>query len=83
MPIYVYKAKDRTGNCDCCSKGMEVLQILGEPPIEKCPKCGRTVERVISSFSVGISRTGLDRRAREKGLHKLRKLNKDEYEKVF
>jgi len=83
MPIHVYKANDRKCDCDCCRKGVEVLQNSGEPPLEKCPKCGRAVEKSISSFHLGISRTGLDRRAREKGMHKLTRLGKGEYEKVF
>jgi putative FmdB family regulatory protein len=83
MPVYVYKAKNRTCDCDCCKKGVEVLQRLGEPPLEKCPKCGRAVKRSISSFYPGISRTRLDRRAQDKGMHKLTRLGKGEYEKVF
>jgi len=83
MPIYVYRARDKTCDCDCCRTGIEVLQRAGDPPLAKCPQCGREVEKSISSFSLGISRTGLDQRAREKGMHKLKRLGEGEYEKVF
>lgn len=83
MPLHVYKAKDRSCDCDCCRDGIEVLQRPDEPPLETCPRCGRPVAKSITSFSLGISRTGLDRRAKEKGMHKLKRLGEGEYEKVF
>jgi predicted nucleic acid-binding Zn ribbon protein len=83
MPIYLYRAKDRKCDCDCCQKGVEVLQQLGELPLERCPKCGRTVEKCVSSFSLGISQSSLDDRAKEKGMHKLKRLSGGEYKKVY
>lgn len=84
MPVYVYRANDRKcDDCACCRKGVEVLQRLDEPLLENCPKCGRPVERSVSSFHVGVSQTTLDDRAGAKGMHKLKRLGKGEYEKVF
>jgi hypothetical protein len=56
---------------------------MGEPPLEKCPKCGREVEKCISGFSLATCKTNLDDRARAKGLHKLKRLGGGEYEKVY
>ncbi|OHB61734.1 MAG: hypothetical protein A2Y76_00140 [Planctomycetes bacterium RBG_13_60_9] len=83
MPIYVYKSHDRKCDCDCCRKGVEVLQRLNEPPLENCPKCGRRVEKCISTFTLGTSETSLADRARSKGMHMLKRLGQGEYEKVF
>jgi predicted nucleic acid-binding Zn ribbon protein len=85
MPIYVYRAKDHAGpcDCDCCDGGIEVWHKPGAAPLHKCPKCGRTVEKAVSSFSIGLSRTGFDQRAREKGFHQLKRLGEGEYEKVY
>jgi len=85
MPIYVYKAKDQTGSCDCdcCHTGIEVWQKPGAAPLQRCPQCGRTVEKAVSTFSIGLSRTALNRRAREKGVHQLKRLGTGEYEKVY
>lgn len=83
MPVYLYKARDRECDCDCCDKGIEVIQQLDEAPLEKCPRCGRPVAKAIVLFSMGLSRTGLDDRAKEKGMHKFKRLGQSEYEKVF
>lgn len=83
MPVYIYKAEDKECDCDCCKSGIEVLQQLDDPPLERCPKCGRTVEKRLSTFSMGISRSGLDDRARDKGMHKFKRLSGGEYEKVY
>jgi len=84
MPIYVYKAKDHTRpcDCDCCRGGIEVWHKPGAA-LQRCPICGRTVEKAISSFFIGLSRTGLDQRAREKRFHKLKRLGEGEYEKIY
>lgn len=83
MPVYVYRAKDKECECDCCKAGIDVLQQLNEPPLKRCPKCGRRVQKCLSSFSLGISQSGLDDRAREKGMHKLKRLSEGEYEKLY
>lgn len=84
MPVYVYRAKDRKcEDCDCCRKGVELLQRLDEPPLERCPKCGRPIEKMVSTFHLGVSQTSVDDRAKAKGMHKLKRLGEGEYEKLF
>lgn len=83
MPVYVYKSKSRKCDCDCCKDGVEVRQRLDEPALMNCPKCGRPVQKSISTFHLGLSEASLDDRAKAKGMHKLRRLGEGEYEKVF
>ncbi len=83
MPIYEYRSKSKDSNCDFCRGGFEVLQKSGDKPLEKCPKCGAQVVRVFSGFSLGFSKTDLDRKAKEKGFHKLKKVDRGKYEKLY
>lgn len=83
MPLYVYRSSHQKCDCDCCKDGVEVLQRLDEPLLEKCPKCGRRVEKCMSSFFLGVSETSLDDKAKARGMHKLKRLGEGEYEKVF
>ena len=83
MPIYVYRTTDRKCACDCCRDGIEVLQQISEPPLERCPKCGRAVTKSVTSFWLGLSESSVDDRAKAKGMHKLKRLGKGEYEKVY
>ena len=42
MPTYEYK-------CKSCGYTFEKFQSIKDKPLRKCPKCGRKVERLISS----------------------------------
>ena len=42
MPTYDYK-------CDACGHGFERFQGMSEPPLRKCPQCGKPVRRLIGS----------------------------------
>ncbi|GBD90524.1 zinc ribbon domain protein [bacterium BMS3Abin04] len=42
MPTYEYK-------CLKCMEVFEVFQKMSDPPIEKCPKCGSEVKRLIGT----------------------------------
>ena len=83
MPVYCYRVKDKRRGCVYCRDGFEIFQKVGAQPLHKCPRCGEEVVKVFVPFSVGFSRTGLDRRAREKGFHKLRRVDKGTYEKMY
>lgn len=83
MPVYVYKSSGRKCDCDCCKDGVEVLQGMNEPPLRKCPRCGRPVKKCLSSFRLGLSESSLNDRAKAKGMHKLKRLSGGEYEKIF
>jgi putative FmdB family regulatory protein len=83
MPFYQYTAKHSNKCCDYCRNGFELLQKPNSEAVKKCPKCGAPVKRIITNFSIGISKSSLDTKAREKGFHKLKRLNKGEYEKEY
>ncbi|RKY29053.1 MAG: zinc ribbon domain-containing protein [Candidatus Omnitrophota bacterium] len=83
MPIYIYKVKEGLRGCKFCREGFEILQRINDAPLKRCPECGEEVVRVLSNFSVGFSQTTLDRKAKEKGFHKLKKVDKGKYEKLY
>jgi len=60
MPIYEYKAKEKSKSCAHCKSRFEVRQSMSDEPLRTCPKCGGPVERVITS--VGISTHGFSKR---------------------
>jgi putative FmdB family regulatory protein len=83
MPIYRYKVKEGEKGCKFCKEGFEILQGIKDEPLKKCPECGSEVEKVFSPFSLGSSKTGFDRKAMEKGFHKLKRVDKGKYEKLY
>ena len=83
MPIYVYRTKSERKGCDFCQGGFEILQGIKDAPLKECPRCGSEITKVFGSFFTGASKTGLDSRAKEKGFHKLKKVDKGKYEKLY
>lgn len=83
MPIYVYKAKDTKKSCDYCRKDFDILQDINEKPPARCPQCGTPVEKIITGFSTGFSKTGFDQKAKDKGFHKLKRKDKGVFEKEY
>jgi putative FmdB family regulatory protein len=83
MPIYAYRAKDQNESCSYYREGFEYLQKSSDPPLHECPKCGAPVRKLISSCSIGTSKSGVDDRARSAGFHKLEKPGKGEYEQKY
>ena len=51
MPLYEYQ-------CDACGNRFEVIQKLADPPIEKCPKCGAAVHKLMSAPAFQFKGTG-------------------------
>ena len=47
MPIYEYRSKS-SSNCPLCKIKFEMRQSIADEPINKCPRCGYEVERIIS-----------------------------------
>jgi putative FmdB family regulatory protein len=51
MPLYEYQ-------CTSCGHRFEVIQKFSDPQIKKCPKCGKAVERLVSSPAIQFKGTG-------------------------
>ena len=83
MPIYEYKIKDDGEGCAKCGTVFEVFQKMSDPHLERCPECGASVDRIISTPVVGASKSGFDARAKNAGFHKLVKRDKGTYEKSY
>jgi putative FmdB family regulatory protein len=50
MPTYDYA-------CASCGHQFEAVQHMRDAPLKECPKCGKTVQRVLSG-GIGISFQG-------------------------
>ncbi len=83
MPLYSYRAKRENNSCKYCSTGFEALQHIKDKPLTKCPKCNAPVKKVLSTFSMPESAGNFDSRAKAKGFHKLKKVDKGKYEKLY
>ena len=83
MPIYLYRALDKKNSCKYCIQTFEYFHRGGDDRLKKCPRCGAKIEKVFTSFSMGFSKTNFDRKAKEKGFHKLKKVDKGKYEKLY
>ena len=51
MPLYEYQ-------CTACAHRFEVIQKFSDKPVKKCPKCGKAVEKLVSSSSFQLKGTG-------------------------
>jgi putative FmdB family regulatory protein len=51
MPLYEYE-------CDSCGHRFEVIQKFSDAPVEKCPKCGSTVHKLMSSPAIQFKGSG-------------------------
>jgi putative FmdB family regulatory protein len=51
MPLYEYR-------CTQCFRRVEVIQKVGDPPLEKCRVCGGAMKKVISSPAIQFKGTG-------------------------
>ena len=82
MPIFEYMP-DKEG-CEECSEGLEVIQKMDDPPLEKCPDCGQPCHRVFSSFAVGGKGSSLlsPSNLAEKGFTQYTRKGKGYYEKT-
>ncbi|HDS30214.1 MAG TPA: zinc ribbon domain-containing protein [Firmicutes bacterium] len=77
MPVYVYEHVGKPAKG--CSKRFEIHQDFGSEHLAKCPKCGRKVQRIITTANFTIdhlSHTAL----KEKGFSKLVRRDKGTYE---
>jgi putative FmdB family regulatory protein len=51
VPLYEYQ-------CKFCKHRFEVIQKFSDKPVKKCPKCGKAVERLVSSSAIQFKGTG-------------------------
>ena len=51
MPLYEYR-------CLECDHQFEVIQKFSDPPVEKCPKCGGPVRKLMSSPAIQFKGSG-------------------------
>lgn len=51
MPIYEYR-------CAACEHTFEVMQKFSDPPVKRCPKCKRKVEKLLSAPGLLFKGTG-------------------------
>jgi len=82
VPIYEYQVAEGEKGCDLCREGFEHFHKSVEV-LDACPGCGAAVRKLISAPNVGASESGADDRAKAAGFHKLKKVSKGEYEKLY
>jgi putative FmdB family regulatory protein len=51
VPLYEYQ-------CTACGHRFEVIQKFSDKPVKKCPKCGKPVEKLLSSPAIQFKGTG-------------------------
>ena len=51
MPLYEYE-------CDSCGHRFEVIQKFSDALVDTCPKCGKTVHKLISSPAIQFKGSG-------------------------
>jgi len=83
MPLREYIARDPKKGCELCSHPFEYLDRRPEEVLERCPRCGAPVRKLLSVPGITRGRRDLDRRAREAGFHKLRRVGRGTYEKEY
>lgn len=83
MPIYEYEHDaDRGENCP---ERFELLQSMGDSPLQRCPQCGLPCHRVISSFAtISGGRGTLSPKNLERlGFTQFKRAGDGRYEKTF
>ncbi len=83
MPVYDYQAKDPEHGCEKCREPFEVMRRLDEAPLLRCPHCQAPLVKLISAPALGRSKSGLDDRAKAAGFHKLKRVDKGAFEKLY
>jgi len=57
MPVYVYVTCNSEKSCEHCRAGFEVVQRMTEPELTTCPRCRRSIRRVLFAPAVVIKGT--------------------------
>ncbi len=81
MPIYEYEPV--SGVCDKCHGHFETVQKMSDPHLKKCPACQQDVRRVVSTSSIGNTRSsGSYADAKKAGFTVMKRRDKGVYEKI-
>jgi len=83
MPIYVYQARNKKKSCCHCLNSFEALQQVSHKPLTSCPRCESPVARTLAPFSTIEGKSSFDTRAKGQGFHKLKRVDKGTYEKLY
>ena len=83
MPVYQYVMDENEKGCSLCMDGFEIMQHVKDDTLTTCPECGGKIRKIFPHVVIGASKTSLDRRAKESGFHKLKKVDKNKYEKLY
>jgi putative FmdB family regulatory protein len=51
MPVYEYR-------CNACNVQFDLRQKFSDPPADRCPKCGGTVRKLVSTVSFSLKGAG-------------------------
>jgi putative FmdB family regulatory protein len=51
MPLYEYE-------CEACGHRFEQIQSFSDPPVEKCPVCGGSVRKLLSTPAIQFKGSG-------------------------
>ncbi|MEG1480235.1 MAG: zinc ribbon domain-containing protein [Kiritimatiellia bacterium] len=83
MPVYEYQVKEGVKGCANCREPFEEMRLLSDAPLLTCPVCGAAIVKLISAPSLGRSQAKLDDRAKSAGFHKLKRVDKGAFEKLY
>lgn len=85
MPIYEYR-RTGTGHCPFCQDGFELLEPMTADPATRCPECGTSVERTLSTTAIhgqgSTNQVLSNKNLAEKGFTKYQKAGDGTYERV-
>jgi putative FmdB family regulatory protein len=82
MPIYEYAAVGK--GCPHCETHFDVLQSLREAPLDRCPRCGAAVARVLTAPNViaGGAHLLKESHLEKHGFTQYRRVGRGQYEKT-
>jgi putative FmdB family regulatory protein len=90
MPTYVYGpklAEKEKRDCEVCAASFEIVQRMTEDALSACPKCGGTIERIITAPNLnGVGWMGkkpTPKRMAQAGFTQYKRHGKGYYEKQF
>lgn len=75
MPIYEYETKEQGSGCPRCITPFEIIQGMGDPPLSKCPDCGQSIKKIISTCRAAVIETDDENGRVEKRIKEYEKNN--------